>query len=352
MPDIKQKLIHYLRTLKTSTVHSYQLEQVLAGEPISYAEFGAVVLGLENEGLLNEVRSAGRNPKPPHVAYRYRIRMSHIRSHFQNQLHQKTLKLHPRISLDCYYLLGESIYQSDLPYIDKINDYLQQHGLPKEAANASERSFELVGDEKWIIDQNGKSVLERIGLYSLLKIEHSMDPLMLAIHPSLFVGTASARCCNHLIVENKTTFHALLPIIRETSFSTLIYGCGNKIVGNMDMFHQQCPIEAIEHNFYYFGDIDHAGIQIWNQLNRKISIVPALPFYKACLEKTAVPGKINQRKVEAAIVEFSAYFEEVDRDRIHDCLNSGYYYPQEILSTQQLQMIWKESRWELWKPLI
>lgn len=349
---IKQMLIHYLRTLRKSTVYSEKLEEVIAGEPISYAEFGTAVLEMENEGLLNEVRSAGRNPKPPHVAYRYRIQASRFSSDYQNRLHQKTLKLHPLISLDRYYSLKESIYESDLPYIDKINDYLQQHGLPQEAANAPERSFELVGDEKWIVDRNGKSILERIGLYGLLKIDYSLDPLMFAVHPSQLAGTAPSLCCSHLIVENKTTFLALLPVLTETNFSTIIYGCGNKIVGNIDMFKQQFPVEARRHVFYYFGDIDHSGIQIWSQLNRKISMTPALPFYQACLDKKAVPGKINQRKEEAAVADFSAYFEETDRARIHDCLSAGQYYPQEIVTTQQLQMIWKESKWELWKPLI
>jgi hypothetical protein len=80
-----------------------------------------------------------------------------LKSNFQQRLHRHRLDLHPFISLDRYFALGEASFDSDLPYIQKIHQYLQEHQLPDKAAAASERSFALVGDEKWVTEHNNFS---------------------------------------------------------------------------------------------------------------------------------------------------------------------------------------------------
>ncbi|GIO79934.1 hypothetical protein J6TS7_35440 [Paenibacillus dendritiformis] len=332
-------------------MYAEQLERVTEGVPLTYEDFAAAILDLEQSGLLEAIRSAGRNPRPPHLAYRYRIHAARLRSGLQQRLHQLRLELHPSISLDRYFMLGESVLDSDLPFIMKIDDYLQTCGLPADSAAAPERSFALVGDEKWIIEKNGKALLERIGLLDKLKLDSSPDPVMFAVNPSRGLHPGQEEPHIHLVVENKTTFLALLPALSETIFHTLIYGCGNKIVGNIDMFEQQYPAASGAHRFYYFGDIDYAGILIWGNLSRKIPMIPALPFYRACLEKPAVPGKTNQRPAESALHQFGMFFDPAERERMARSLASGHYYPQETLSAQQLQQIGKESIWEPWKPL-
>jgi hypothetical protein len=89
----------------------------------------------------------------------------------------------------------------------------------------------------------------------MLKIIPVSDRLMFALNPRLLQEKKQW----HLIVENKTTYQGLLPALKETCFSTLIYGSGNKITGSMELFQNQYPIEA-EHIFCYFGDLDKSGI--------------------------------------------------------------------------------------------
>ncbi|GAC43559.1 Wadjet anti-phage system protein JetD domain-containing protein [Paenibacillus popilliae] len=351
MKDIKEMLVDYLRSLRKATVYTEQLERAAEGMPITYEEFAAAILVLEQSGLLEEIRSGGRNPRPPHVAYRYRIHVSSLRSGLQQRLHQLRLELHPSISLDRYFMLGESVLDSDLPFIMKIDRYLQTCGLPADSAAAPERSFALVGDEKWIKEKDGQALLERMGLLDKLKLNSSPDPVMFAVNPSRGIHPGHEESHVHLVVENKTTFLALLPALSETIFHTLIYGCGNKIVGNIDMFAQQYPAASGAHRFYYFGDIDYAGIHIWSSLSRKVPMIPALPFYRACLEKPAVPGKTNQWPAESALHQFGMFFASAERERMARNLTSGHYYPQETLSAQHLQQIGKEATWEPWEPL-
>jgi len=350
MIDIKERLVDYIRGLRKATVHTEQLERAVDGMQLTYEEFAAAIIDLEQSRILEEVRSAGRNPRPPHMAYRYRIRNALLKSGLQQRLHQLRMDVHSSISLDRYFTLGESVLEADLPYLMKINNYLKEHGLPEESAAVPERSFAVVGDEKWIAEKDGKALLERLGLLDKLKLDTSPDPVMFAIHPVLGIPSDRDGSFMHLVVENKTTFHALLPALAATEFHTLIYGCGNKIVGNIDMFAQQYPAAVGTHLFYYFGDMDYAGIQIWRNLSRKVPMIPALPFYIACLEKQAAPGKENQRRADAALRQFGMYFSPADREHITRSITTGHYYPQETLSALQLQSIWKESIWEQWEP--
>jgi hypothetical protein len=355
---IKEKLLVFLQTYNKATLWLEQLERLFEHSAVQYREFAEAVAELESAGLLAAVRSAGRNGKQPSLAYRYRVDAPSLRRDQRQRLQQLRLTLHPAIGLDGYFALSEDVFAADWPWIERIDRRLNSHGLPAEPAPAPERSFELVGDEKWLAEGGGKSLLERIGLWDKLLVQPVHDPLMMAVNPRMLErtpGSDSGRSvdepCLHLIVENKTTFHALLPVLAETSFHTLIYGCGNKIVGNMEMFHLQYPVKAGTHFFYYFGDIDHTGIQIWHELAAQCGAIPALPFYEACLGKPPARGKTNQRRHEHAVHSFLGYFREEERKRLANCLQEGGYYPQETLSTQELGRIWRSGIWKAWKPL-
>ncbi|SDP22338.1 hypothetical protein SAMN04487897_1506 [Paenibacillus sp. yr247] len=345
MKEVQLKMSEFIKMAKQATVWTEQLEKLFDGEQVTYEQFAEVVLAMEETGLLTEVKSAGRRSKRPSLANRYRIQNTLLKSNFQQRLHRYRLDLHPFISLDRYFALGEVSFDSDLPYIQKIHHYLQNNPFPDKIASAPERSFALVGDEKWVTERGGKSILERIGLWDKLLIESEYDPLMLAINPPLLSEPSSTHPCLHLIVENKATFQALLPALTETLFHSLIYGCGNKIVGNIDLFPLQYPVKGREHLFYYFGDLDHSGIQIWYNLSKKIRMIPALPFYSACMEKEPAKGKANQRRDNQALQSFLACFPFPDRDQLDRYLTSGNYYPQETLSTRQLQQIWRDASW-------
>lgn len=344
MTQVENKLNDFIRMSKRSMVWMEELEHLCEGEQVSNEQFAEAVQMLEGTGLLTAVKSAGRQARPPFLAYRYRIHNTALKSDYWQQLHRYRFEFHPSISLDRYFALDERLFNEDLPFIASIDRYLQEHGLPDEVAAAAERSFFLVGDEKWVAEKKGKTLLERIGLWDKLLIESEYDPLMMAINPLQLPQETTAPCL-HLIVENKTTFQALLPVLTSTDFHTLIYGCGSKIVGNIDMFPLQYPVVDREHRFYYFGDVDHAGIQIWNRLCIKKPMLPALAFYTACLKNDPVKGKDNQRKDDAALNAFLKHFSERDGKLLAQCLAGGKYYPQETLSTQQLQTIWRNATW-------
>ncbi len=178
-------------------------------------------------------------------------------------------------------------------------------------------------------------------VWDLLEIWPIADPVSFAVNP-LYLSNGSHQL---LIVENKATFYSLLPALKESTFTALLYGQGNAINGTIQVLQEQLPLDYENVRFCYFGDIDAEGISIWYSLQKKIKINLAMPFYQACLQETAAKGKEYQRKNEAAIETFLSYFSELEKRQIIKALQEGYYYPQEILKADILQHIWRNAVW-------
>ncbi|MDV6378730.1 DUF2220 family protein [Sporosarcina sp. GW1-11] len=336
---MEKRVRAFLLGLKKKTVTLHELEQFSSS--LSYTAFAELILFLESDNVLTPIKSHGTNGKQPALGLGYRIHLPSL----QNELHKELVaargELHKLIRIETYFSLPFERWRRDYPYLREIHSYLNRQALPTTYAAAPERSFELVSNEKWITEMGGKEVLERIELWDKLLIIPVADPLMFAINPSKVQATKQM----HLIVENKTTYQALLPVLQETDFSTLIYGVGNKIVKSIENFHHQYPILDSEHTFYYFGDIDYAGLTIWYKLSKKVRVWPAFPFYKEALSKPSPSGKQNHTRNDEAVHSFISYFPEELKQQIEQSLMDGKYYPQEILRTGELQAIWRGTNW-------
>lgn len=336
---MKQMLIGQLQAYRKRTI-SIDLLQTFIPPSESYASFSELILQFEETGILTMIKSTGRTQRMPSLALQYSINRQKLLIDFQQTLQKYRFTFHLAMNLDAYFALDEAIWLADLPFLEKINDYLNENGFPTKAAAAPERSYALVGDEKWMDEQGGAGVLERIGLWEKMRIFPVADPLMFAINPARMNDPSQL----HIIVENKTTYQALLQVLTSSQFATLIYGVGGKISKGLGNFHDQYPFEA-KHTFLYFGDIDRAGISIWQVLNRRQSVVPAQPFYEACFKRESAFGKTNQRKNAQHVEDFTGYFDEKVADKIKELLAAGAYYPQEVLKTDELQEIMLETNW-------
>jgi hypothetical protein len=330
---VKSKLAVY----KKKTIELAELEVMLSG--LLYEQFAHLVLSLEGEGVIEMVKSKGRNTRSPSLAYTYRIYAHRIKQDLHEELIKYRLLLHHSIQLDSYFSKEPSVWHNDLPYILLIQKYIEEKGFPDYEVPAPERSVELVGDEKWITDKHGEELLKRVGLWVQLKIIPVAEPLMFAVNPGVFSGKSH----HHLIVENKTTFQALVDALPKTVFTTLIYGSGTTIIKSIEQFERQLPITEARHSFYYFGDIDRSGIFIWHSLNKKVPVQLYLPFYRECLRREPLAGKTNQRYDQEAVKEFLIFFSKDETIQLQTMLESGRYFPQEVLKTSELQDIWRQS---------
>ncbi|MFB6467026.1 Wadjet anti-phage system protein JetD domain-containing protein [Cytobacillus sp. Hz8] len=329
-----------LATYKKKTISLSELELMFKPLIHTYEEFAKIILQLEDTELLMMVKAKGRTHRTPSLAFQYRINKSELTGDYHKELQHYRLLFHTSINIDEYYREDPAIWKEHLPFIKKVDDYLKRYSFPQESVPAPERSYEIVGDEKWIVEKGGKEILEKIGLFSQLNIIPVSEPLMFAINPTQI----NEKSQFHLIVENKTTYQGLLPTLRKTSFSTLIYGCGKAVIKSIEQFPMQYPISA-DHHFFYFGDVDREGISIWSSLNQKQEAVLALPFYLACLVKEPATGKEYQKERSTAIKQFITHFPKKHQEQILSLLQNGTYYPQETLKTKELQEIWREADW-------
>ncbi len=244
-----------------------------------------------------------------------------------------------------YLSTSEKKWVEDEPWILKIDEYLKTNGLPTADTNSSERSYELVKDEKWMDEKGGKALLERIHLFDKLKIVKTPDPLMFSLNPQRIAFNQKVH--KHLIVENKATYYGLIDSLASTSCTTLIFGSGWKIVSSLRQLAQQVGLTKNEHQheIYYFGDLDYEGISIYYYLYEKYDVKLAIEFYQALLEKSFYKGKDHQTRNEEAIKHFLLHFTEEEQEKLVDLFQEKGYYPQEALVKDELQHIWRKTTW-------
>lgn len=335
------KLIRsYLAGYSQYTITLKELEGQVPGHA-SYADFAAVINKLLHEGVLLAIKSQGMNQATPELPNKFKIRRQKLNAALFEEIRSQELHLHPLIRLDRYFKLTPTLWHQEEPWRELLNRYLNAAGLPTKEASVWERSLQIFGDEKLISDRGGKAFLRRVGIYDKLRIVEMAEPLMFAVNPRRI----KERCCYHLIVENKTTFDALADVLADTEFLTLIYGAGKSIINSIAGLEKQLNLPDAEHVLFYFGDMDLEGITIWYGLNQRRCAGLALPFYRALLTKSYSIGKENQRKNEEAYQAFVANFSMAEQNFMDNLFMKHGYYPQEALTAQELQHIWRSTVW-------
>ena len=333
-------LVLSLKSYKNKTITLSELEMLVPGNT-SYEIFTDNVKSLVTDNILIEKNPKVNNGKKIPLPLKFGINKYELKKDYISEIEKYSFKINNEINLQQYFNLNESELEKDLPYINKVNEYITENGLPKDYATTQERSFHITGDEKWIDEKGGKRILDRINVYDKLKIWNNSDPLMLAVNPKVY----SKECYYHLIVENKATFMALMEVVGETEFYSLIFGSGWKIVGNINMLEKQLGVKGT-HKIFYFGDLDNEGISIYNSLNEKVLVNLAVNFYKELLKKPYSFGKENQFRNNIALNKFMSFFDSKEKEVILNILDQGGYLPQEGLNKLELQDIWRNGKWE------
>lgn len=336
---MKDVIVKYLKSYKKQNISLSELENLFSGN-ISYKNFAATVKELIQEGILTEKNPENNNNKEVPLAFKLGINRYELKKDFIHCIKEASLNMVDSVDLQAYLTLSEETWNNELPYINKVNEYILLNQLPLDYATAQERSFHIVGDEKWIDEKGGRKILERINIWDKLNIISTNDPLMMAVNPFQFLKSEYS----HLIVENKAAFLALMEGIKDTKFTSLIFGSGWKIVSNIVMLEKQLGLSGT-HKLYYFGDVDYEGISIWNSLNQKIRAELAIDFYTELLKKPYSIGKETQQKNETALNNFIKNFSSEEQASILKLLEKGAYLPQEGLDKDELQNIWRRAAW-------
>ncbi len=354
MADNKLDEKKYVDLFHTHTKKKIDIKELehLFSHLTDYISFCDEINYLVNQGVLSPVKSSGYNGKSPRLSNRYILDKSKIISDKKSIILRKNLKLHKLINLDAYFSLPFIEYKKDIVLIDKIDEYLKVTD-DLSALFLPELSFNLVGDEKWIQEKSGKTLLSRIGLWQKLELLSEPNPVAYALNHKLILkaNTDNNFVERYLIVENKTTFLHAMNNIEYANYCGVIYGQGWKIVSGLSLFEKQFKTKN-KKQYYYFGDVDRTGIAICQSLRQKYDVKIAANFYTALIEKNRYKGKSSQRLNLAEITDFindaNAALDtdaNMNFDYIKNMLETGYYQPQEILSEIEIKSILANDRW-------
>lgn len=338
---LKTILMEYLRNRKKSKVALLELQGLFSGDT-DYRSFAEVIKELEKESILIPVKNHGRDGKGLGLCNMYRINKGSFKNSIAVKIEKERVNLDERLKLDAYMSLGEDRLDEDLGQIYRVSQYLRSAVDLGREISSPELSYRIVGDEKWIDFKGGMGLLQRIGAWTLLNVVYKPDPLMIAVNRKMLEEKSHL----HLVVENKATYYDCLEILGETVFTSLVYGVGWKIVSNIDTLYRQLGVEKADSKLFYFGDLDYEGISIWSLTNERQSICPAVPFYCKLLEKEAFRGKQGQRKNMEALRSFKKHFDSCRVKSLEKLLEGGCYYPQEVISREEIRSIWIDTDWD------
>lgn len=340
---MKNVLRQIVAEQKQKTVLLSKLEKNLKHQlgdnigPFLYRELADEILRMEEEGLIEPIKSAKIYPRDIRVKDRYK---KMTKSYLDEEALRNDLltNYHTKIS-GLYYLKNLREFQREKSKIEKISQFLESVTCDEPYLSANERSFELFHDEKYLNEQSGKNLLSNLCL--------TLDDLYCfeTFEPFIHIGQATKENENILIVENLDTFYSLMKLYLEgmrswngIEFSMIIYGEGNKITKSFAHLDELGVPEATK--IYYFGDFDREGINIYYRIaNRSNRPVKAMNmFYKKMYKRRSNKKSVKKQYLnERALVHF---FEEnafEEENEMKDYLIQGQYIPQEAVNIEVLR---------------
>jgi hypothetical protein len=245
-----------------------------------------------------------------------------------------------------YYLQQTEEYQKHRQYILRISN-LVSNG-PTEILTANERAFELFDDEKALTSPkhaafDGNVVLKNLGLtYNDIGTEVVSEPFVYT-KSNRFNAQDVTSVRTILIVENKDTYWTLKNAILQSDLDYIdmvIYGEGKAILSKFRYIEEVGG--RVDDRYFYFGDLDSEGIEIFNLVQKKYTeygIVPAVAYYEYMINKVGVENAkaIRTRQKVKDFSPFIDYFSHATGHNIKNIVENGLYIPQEAINRTDMK---------------
>ena len=212
------------------------LEQLLKGRSAApYEEQYRFIMGLLAEGRVKPLKSSGTNGKRPALHLEYWLsEEAPDYAAYREELLYRTM---PRLSVD-YYLRHLAAYEKERAAVRALHDFLQLHAAKLgQEISCNERSFQIWGEEKFLLQGAGRSVLKHCG-FELVQLN-----CYRTAEPFSYYAQHRETPQKILIVENKDTFFSMRRQLLAGASSllgeavgSLIYGAGKRVVSSFREF--------------------------------------------------------------------------------------------------------------------
>lgn len=306
-----------------------------------------VFLSAINRLILDElIVPVGKKPNTHnglHLKYRINEKTGQKENELVTQI-IKNIELPAKVD---YYIQHPYDYLNDRSIIESISSFLKQKNI--NFATVNERAYEIFGDEKFFKGDEknrsrGEVVLKRLGLdYADLSCEETVEPFFSFYKKEFFASSNR----NIFIIENKDTFWSFkrntMDLQSNLNLDMLIYGEGKKIISSF-RFIEDYDVDAEKDTFFYFGDLDMEGINIYCDLKSKYSQYKIIPFYQGYhtileigLKRGVMKTPKQQKTYKDNINKFINEFDKTYATSIEKLINGGFYIPQEALSATKIK---------------
>jgi hypothetical protein len=303
-----------------------------------YSLFYDSIETLQADGILTPIRNNQYNGRTPALALYYWVNTKAYSSTW-NRL--EMMKLSDQFDFSYYELHPEWQTKEEWHRIQSLYAFLNS-SQEREVVSVEERSLELFGHEKFLIDSDtfpeGKGFLARIGkTVDQLKMVKYGEPFVFWIKQ----GKEIKDIQRILIVENLAFFHTCIKLLENNELDydpdVIIYGEGTKIERSFSFFFSMFP--AKPYLFYYAGDIDAAGYGILIRLIEKYPdycIQPALKIYRKmfdCLEQSNDQKQGQNQNIQYRD-SFFKWFTEEEQVLLSHLWQENKRIPQEVLTIE------------------
>ena len=306
-----------------------------------YSLFYQAIETLQEEGQLSPIGNHQYNGKTPVLPLYYWVNIKEESTKW-NRL--EMMKLSNLLDFSFYERHPEWQTKEEWTIIQHLYTFLQT-AEEREVVSLEERSLELFGHEKFLLDSDlfpdGKGFLNRIGITEeRLKIVHYGEPFVFWMKQ----GKDMKDIKRVLIVENLSFFHTSIKLLESEQLDyepeLIIYGAGNKIENSFSFFFRMFPPKS--YLFYYVGDLDASGYGIFERLKEKYPescIQPALKIYRKMLQcfgqrNDQKSGQTDHPKSISYRDSFIQWFTEEEQALLQQLWAENKRIPQEVLTIE------------------
>lgn len=303
-----------------------------------YRLFHQAIETLQAEGELTAIQNNQYNGRIPALALYYWVNIK-VQADKWDRL--EMMRFSDQFDFSFYERHPEWQTKEEWDRIQQVYTFLQS-SQERENVSNEERSLELFGHEKFLLDgdsfPDGKGFLARIGISEeQLKMVNYGEPFVFWIKQGMEIKDIQ----RVLIVENLSFFHTSIKLLEENELDyepeLIIYGEGTKIERSLSFFFQMFPAKS--YLFYYAGDMDAAGYGILIRLIEKYPdccIQPALKIYRKMLE--CIEQRNNQKQGQSQNIKyrdlFFQWFTEEEQELLQQLWQENMRIPQEVLTIE------------------
>lgn len=305
---------------------------------VSFDELKLAVDEMIENNKIKPIKSKGMTSFYPKVYCEYR-KVAEKRDY--SELKNEILKLNPRLNIS-RYLNNPELFVELQEQIFKLSNFLwnNKESLDNEMS-VKERSFEIWGDEKFLESKEGKSILAFNNIdMQYLNFYYAPEPFFCTEIKKKYKDAVV------LVIENKDTWFSIgkalnlseNKMLYNIEINYLIYGEGNKATRKNALSDFINVLSERPNKIYYTGDIDVAGVNmLYNcDSNNEYTIKPFMPLYKNMVLAAEVykMNKTDDNRGTDYNKEFLEEFNESEKMKVREILDSNKRIPQEILNYQ------------------